>query len=259
MSNCLKIFISLFHVFLALNVLYSQELQLSTPEVNTSQAFLQGSPILLKYDFRMQGAIIRYTLDGKMPIISSKIYSKPIAIKSKCIVRAAVFHPDFQSSDEVVTNIYARPIKVAKVTISKPNDKYSGDGSASIHDGVFGSLDFKSKYLGFNEGSVEATITLNKKQKIKQVSISLLVQQGSWIFGPSRVTILSEAGKQLSEYIAQTPISNEKTQKKVIIIPLSNVYSDRLKIVISPLGSIPSWHDGAGSKGWLFIDEIWVE
>jgi hypothetical protein len=60
------------------NVSFAQKIQLSPPKSNVQMAMVgKDHPQNLVLDFRMEGATLRYTLDGNEPTLKSKRYQRP--------------------------------------------------------------------------------------------------------------------------------------------------------------------------------------
>lgn len=142
--------------------------------------------------------------------------------------------------------------------------KYSGQGDQTLINGLCGSLDYTDMdWLGFEGVDIEVLVDLEDAMEVKEVSCGFLLNQKSWIFIPDSLEILvSEDGK---EY---TTIKTVNDDAKVHIIAQRVV---RYKAEIEPrmvryvkvkaknIKECPSWHSGAGSDAWLFIDEIAIK
>jgi len=90
----------------------------------------------------------------------------------------------------------------------------------------------------------------------------LFQQQGSWIFLPSRVAVsYSVNGKKWSKPVEVTcPV--EKTEEVLVkdfTFPMEKVDARYVRVVARNVAVCPSWHPGAGSNAWLFVDEINVQ
>ena len=64
--------------------------------------------------------------------------------------------------------------------------------------------------------------------------------------------------KQLGMLASQMPKKNEPP---VLIQPQISFAATEvkcLKIIARPIKAVPSWHEGKGERGWIFISEIVV-
>ncbi len=252
-----KIFILLCGILLSHFTIYTQDLKLSLPQVNLTKGIIKEKPIKIFFDFRMDGAEIRYTTDGTIPTTKSKKYTDTLHIKKACIVKAKSFHPDYLPSDVMLIDILESGKAYASVTINQPNEKYKADGSWTINNKVLGDLNFQTNYLGYEGEPIVLDVTFEKKEKIKDIVISTLINQGAWIFGPSMIVVMDQKGKVVQQYNTLETSKVQDNKFAFIHIPCKGKYKS-LRIIIDPLDIIPNWHDGKGGKPWLFVDEVLV-
>ncbi len=234
-----------------------QELKLASPQVNLLKGIIKDKPIKIYFDFRMDNAEIRYTKDGSTPTIKSKIYKDTLFIKKACTIKAKAFHPNFSPSDEVVITLIGAGKEYASVTVNQANEKYKADGSWTINNKILGDANFKSNYLGYEGEPIILDIAFDKKEKVKEVTISYLVNQGAWIFSPSSVIITDEKGRLISNKNLSESNKAQDNQCAFIHILCKGKYKS-LRIIIDPIDVIPNWHSGKGGKPWLMVDEVVV-
>ena len=116
-------------------------------------------------------------------------------------------------------------------------------------------------FLGYQQDSVEINITLEKKEKIDFVLLNFLQDHDSWIFLPQEIKVFYFNKKPGAfELMAkkEIPVNTIKGSSTVFEIVKSSgkIISDKLKIMLKPLQSLPGGHPGEGKQSWLFIDEI---
>jgi hypothetical protein len=239
--------------------LLGQPLQLSTPRANIGRAMLSEEALALVYDFRMEGALIRYTTDGTKPNESSAAYEDTLYITTPSTIQARAFHPDFLPSDIVVSSFVLPGKKIAECRINPPSPAYPGDGAATLYDLQFSTSDFKKGYVGFTGQALVAEIRFSKKQKIQKAHISYLVNQGAWIFGPAHITVADGKGRVLARYDLPQAGQESPAQNHIAEIGFLAKRHQYIKVTATPLAAIPSWHPGSGNPAWLFVDEVWVE
>lgn len=146
------------------------------------------------------------------------------------------------------------------IQLTKSNEKYSAAGPSTLLDGDFGTVDEVSvKWLGYEGENIELVIDLGKKVKVKDVNASFLRKYESWIFLPPSVKYLASVDNRKYDEIASIENLNLKKDNPTITSDFRAVVDKEvryIKIVAESIGTCPDWHQGAGGKGWLFIDEV---
>lgn len=144
-----------------------------------------------------------------------------------------------------------------KITLEKQASKsYPGDGAFTLVNGVQNEkgLARSKEFLGFSGEDCIATIDLGKEENISFVKVHYLHQPGSWIYQPSAVSIsVSNDGISFSPVAISNPIIANNEAINEFLQPANARF---IKVHISNFGTIPSGNPGAGSKAWLFVDEI---
>jgi hypothetical protein len=219
----------------------------------------KAHPQKLVLDFRMEGATIRYTLDGIEPTLKSKLYKRPLNINKPCFIRAKAFHQDFDPSETVTATFVASGKKILNYIVSEPNPKYADEGSKTIFDSQFGNMSYAKNYLGYDKGPVEITIQPDAEQFITTIHISHLTNQGAWIFGPSKISVYDENNTLLIQKSFDSSIHKSLSKHGINSLKVTKNKYRQLKVVIESVSSIPEWHDGRGNPAWLFLDEVWLE
>jgi len=210
-----------------------------------------------------KGALIYYTLDGTEPTSKSARYTKPIVLTGSTTVRAAAA----LGGDECVQSLdtrYFKCLKIRDVKFDKPSStKYPGAGPVTAINGKRGSPDFHDgEWLGFEGDDVNATLDLGEVRTIRAITAGFLQEQGAWIFLPSKVVFAaSDDGAHWTPLTEQTnPV--EQTERVLVkdFVHLPDTLRARyVRVSATNVGICPSWHSGAGTKAWAFMDEIIVQ
>jgi len=263
-EKCIHINLSLLYKYfyllfssclLAANIGAQETIQLVTPQTESTTVYFQKSTCV-RFEFRQQGAVIRFTSNGEEPDENSPVYSTPICITRSAIVKAKSFAAGFLPSSVItVKGIKAKSI-IRTIEGSAPETPYNKNGLKTLYDFHSGSHSSKEGWLGYRKDTLEWKVQVTKKTKPKKINIGLMQSQRSWIFYPAKIELVSFEGEVLG---VQTFTSEVMPDEK-------NVFSFSVKKKISGLiirvqnySSLPDWHSGKGNKPWFFIDEIAVE
>lgn len=151
-----------------------------------------------------------------------------------------------------------------KVTIATPTaENRQGNGGtfglvngAQSEKGILGD-----EWLGWQGPDMEAVIDLGKAQAISTVTVHLLDQQASWVYLPEYVEVfVSEDGKNFQS-AGKTTDSEKDTKTNTVSMTVA-AKADKaryVKVFAKNHGTIADGKPGAGSKAWLFVDEIAVK
>jgi len=107
-------------------------------------------------------------------------------------------------------------------------------------------------------------VDLGRSRKIGSVTIGFLQNVGSWAFLPRSVEVsLSEDGSTFKALPAVTGLEASDREGGVILrdvsIAAAGASARYIRVVARSIGTCPAGHSGAGSKAWLFADEIIVD
>jgi len=216
--------------------------------------------VSVSLDTKLDGGVIRYTLDGKEPTPRSPIYKKPIQISKDMDIWAKVFqgqkafgsgyHQDF---------IYHKALGKKTTLLTQPSEKYMADGAFTLVNGIKGNEEHASgAWLGYAGKNMEAVIDLGKEMPVKEVSCRSLQNPSQWIWAGKKITIgLSTDGKNFNNRTTEGSFGGKLIgEMKLHYQPGAS--ARYVKIVLENAGKIPSGNPGAGEDSWLFVDEIVV-
>jgi alpha-L-fucosidase len=234
------------------------------PQVTFSPAgggFVDTITVTMAAD--VEGMTIRYTVDGSDPTPRSPVYTGPVRLTQPVTIRAYAAPP----GAEGVTFQEAQFVKsrqVVAVTLAHPPArKYWSSGPMSLVDGKRGLADlFERDWLGFEGDSMIATLDLGGVASISTVTVGFLQNQGSWIFLPTAVAIaVSEDGMTWTDVGDRTfPLAqNESVSVSDVAIRFTQRPVRYVRVSAANVGICPSWHAGAGTKAWLFADEVTIQ
>ena len=204
---------------------------------------------------------IKYTTDGSEPNVNSISYETPILVKKNKTIKAAYFENGKAKSATIEQPFFITKSTGKKIElVHQPHENYGIGGSFTLVDGMKGNPSkFGRDWLGFWGKDLNATIDLGKLETISKISINTLSSEGSWIYYPKSVGIL--VSKDGENYIPITIVSSREIQenKGKIVVKFDKQNVQFIKVIAENNGIIADGKPGAGSKSWLFADEISVE
>lgn len=251
------IFHFVFFFFLFCVVSAQESIRLAPPQTPSTRVFFHLSTCI-SFDFRQPGAIIRYALNGDEPDESSAIYKEPICISGSVVLKAKSFAKGLIPSETIEVKCIKTKDVIKSVSGTNPEEPYNKGGLSVIIDKLAGGKSIRERWLGFRSDTVVWEIRFYKKQKLKKIHISLMQAQGSWIFYPVKMELLSFSGKMLGLGFFNTSTSQATDETRIFSFPLDRKLKGVI-IRIQNYSSIPDWYSGKGNKPWLFVDEIAVE
>jgi len=146
--------------------------------------------------------------------------------------------------------------------------RYPGGGPGALTDGILSPepLSLQPDYRcwqGFEEVDLEAVVDLGKEVSFRRVSAAFLQNTEAWIFLPLSVEFASSLDG--GTFSAMKTIPGKTSRKRPGIFKQTfqcegpDFKARYLRVSARNVGRCPAWHAGAGSKAWLFADEIVVE
>ncbi len=145
------------------------------------------------------------------------------------------------------------------------SDWYTGGGTKALVNGRLGSSNFRDgNWQGFWGTDMQVEFELITPSNITEVSANFLQYNNSWIFMPTKLIVeVSADGKKWFKSNGVMPKTRPKDRGRKIENLRCKV-DDKLltryiRLTAQNIGEVPSWHEAAGSKAWIFIDEIMLK
>ncbi|GGF40911.1 chitobiase/beta-hexosaminidase C-terminal domain-containing protein [Echinicola rosea] len=236
--------------------------QLNPPEVVLDKPIAKGpQQIILKHPI---GSVeLRYTLDGSEPdSASSPLYEGPITMSQTGQLKAIALAEGWKSSEPALGTFYSVGVLPNEAHLKNlPAKQYAGNGKETLFDLKKGGETYTSGgWLGFKDEPFDLTMEFDG-DKVNQLAVSLLYQEGAYIFPPAKVIVSAvREGKNSWETVyTETPsipskLDKSRMDQKIFPMPAGNYQKIRLQLI--PLNKLPPWHRGAGDKAWVFVDEV---
>jgi uncharacterized membrane protein len=234
---------------------------LNSPKIELEKVLFKDSLELI-ISHPIKTTEIRYTLDGSEPdSISSSIFKEPIWLNKTAKIKAKSFAPDWKSSENAETVVMKSSISPSDFALkTQPNEKYKAQGATTLFDQVKGKNNHTSgEWLGYQDQAMDLEFGVEKGKTPQNIALSLIYNEGSHIFPPAKVEIWTFSEGKWISVINEIPTQSEKAKEsrpEVLEYSLGVKPIEKVRVRISPISKLPKWHPGAGSKGWVFIDEI---
>jgi Planctomycete cytochrome C/Chitobiase/beta-hexosaminidase C-terminal domain len=236
---------------------------LNPPKIEFDEVLFQDqTQVILSHPIK--STQLRYTLDGSTPdSLQSSRYTQPLTLKSSTQLRVKAFAPGWIGSEPTDAILFKKGIVPASYSLTTlPNPRYAAKGASSLFDGIKGKANHTSgDWLGFTDAPFDLTLSLGGLKNLSVLEISLLLHESAYIFPPQSVELWVGNSGKWSKISVPTLSMSTKIQDprfSLLTLPLSNTQADQVRIKLSPISRLPSWHPGAGAKGWVFVDEILI-
>ena len=222
-----------------------------------------NAPMTITLASPMQGAELRYTLDGSDPTESSPLYKNPFKISSSTIVSVRAYKKGFAPSFVARSHYSFDYVKTATFE-HKPNTPYNYQFQTALYDGETGDVNnLSSGWIGFSASDLAVTLELAKEIELESVELRFAHNPDAWAFAPTAVNIyVSSDGVTFSDPIAAKitydpqSVDMNTTQLANIKVLVDKPEVKYVKVVAKNMGRIPSWHKNKGLRPWLMTDEI---
>lgn len=218
--------------------------------------------LLLYLTPEQDNLIIRYTT-GNDSLDHQLVYDQPIAISGKMTIHMAAYIGEQRVSEVFTRAFNLHPgIGLPYHLSLQPGSTYNRNPQTTLTDGIRGTTDFHDGlWLGFWEKDVNITFSFPESREVTSVAIGFLQSNPSWIFMPDHVTIVLKPNglfKRGTRYTlaSSTPKEALSVQEDLVLKLEKPIRVKKIKIHVENPGKCPSWHPGAGSPTWMFIDEI---
>ncbi len=209
-----------------------------------------------------KSAQIHYTLNGDNPGPASPVYKGSIEVRQSSILKAVAIegkHKSMITEAKYIKSPY--PPAVYKYPFSQ---EYNGGGAMALTDGRTGDTNYQGgQWQGFNGTDLDAVINLTKVKKIHEISAGFLENTPVWIFLPEYVEyFVSQDGKHFTKVAEIQNDVNARKEGQLIkhfTVKLHDVTAKYIRVFAKNIGVLPPWHQAAGSKAWLFVDEVSIK
>jgi len=188
-----------------------------------------------------------------------------VILDSGVIIKAKAFKPGWISSDIIQQRFYHNSFTADSVTLlTSPDNRYKGAGAKSLTDLDKSDLNFSSgKWVGYMDSSMIVKLFYNTSVNVSSITLSTLKIINRSIFPPSRVDVWASMDNvhwaMLTTMSPDQPTKEAMDDENIAVTcrfkPTALRY---LKLIAKPVAQLPAWHSNKGNKGWMFVDEVFV-
>ena len=141
--------------------------------------------------------------------------------------------------------------------------QYTAGGDEGLIDGFRGGLNWRTGgWQGYQDTDFEAVVDLRAERHVSRIGAGFCQDARSWIWMPVYVEFSVSADGERYRPVARVDNTMDERDYEVRIwdceVPV-DASARYVKVFAKNIGTIPDWHPGAGSPGFIFIDEIWVK
>ena len=151
-----------------------------------------------------------------------------------------------------------RAIKI----LARYNRQYNAGGDTGLIDGTRGSINWRTGgWQGYQDTDFTAVLDLLQERPLSIVGAGFCQDARSWIWMPRYVefSVSSDGVDFTPAGRVENPVSEEDLTVQTWDAELPvNCTARYVKIFAKNIGTIPSWHPGAGAPGFIFTDEVWA-
>ncbi|WP_109302390.1 FN3 associated domain-containing protein [Aquimarina sp. AU474] len=237
---------------------------LKPPKLFTEQTIFADS-LMIAFNEPLRKAKLYYTIDGTEPDSTSLRYTQPFKITNSINLKAKMYQAEWLPSPTMQEEFFKIKYKIKDYTIlHQPSTKYPG--GHKVFDFIEGSISFSDgKWAGFEGDNLITMINFEEPLAIESISVSSLQDAGSWILFPKRIEMYTRnentSFRKIGtiNYDATNEEESKEIRRKRFKLEFPKTNAKYIKIVVHNIGKLPKWHQGAGEKGWLFVDEILIQ
>jgi len=231
---------------------------------NEEQIVIQAVPLKLKHF--VKGTLIHYTIDGTDPdSLLSPVFKGDFMVDKNMTVKAKAFKPGWISSDITEKTFYKAGYRIDSIRLLQPapDQPYTSISAKVLADTQKGEQDFRNgKWIGFRGISMQAMLYFDTAKAISSVTVSNLIDIGGFIMPPQQVEVWAGNDPMHLRLIKKInppqPTMVAASYMKGYEMNFNPVKEKYLKIVEVPVAKLPLWHPSKGDKGWVFVDEIFL-
>lgn len=149
--------------------------------------------------------------------------------------------------------------------LTNHTEKHPNSGAKTLNDGKKGSEKFNDgNWLGFEGEHLIADIDLGAPTDISKVIMGCYQDVGAWIWMPRELRFYASENspnkfKPLGKMAVNIPDRETGVITKNFEYRFPETKARYIRVEARNRKTCPEWHDGAGGKSWIFVDEVVVQ
>ncbi|MHA4812577.1 c-type cytochrome domain-containing protein [Flavitalea flava] len=238
--------------------------KLNAPILENEERIVQ-TPIPLKLKHYVPGAVIRYTFDGTDPdSLSGAIYDSHVLLPGMAKMRAKAFKKGWLGSELTKADFYSEKFRPDSLHLLTPIDSdYLKFKPGILIDLDKGDMNFgNGKWLGFHKNKMEGLLFYKKPTVVQELTLSALVDIINDIMPPLNIEVWGGQDRNslrlLGRLVPDQPTEMKGTYLDGFDIKFKPSTVRVIKLVVNPVPKLPDWMVRKGKKGWIMMDEIFV-
>jgi Alpha-L-fucosidase len=153
---------------------------------------------------------------------------------------------------------------VSVTLANEPDQPFVGHEAGSLVDGMRGTTDrMDGRWLGFLGGQCEAVIDLRDARILSSVTVGCLQEQVSRIFYPTAIEVAGSDDGQSFRDVGRIDNGHPRLDAEIhtrdFTVSFSPITVRFLRVRVLNAVVCPPWHNAAGNKAWILLDEISVK
>jgi hexosaminidase len=220
--------------------------------------------LVLRVSSRLPNAVIRYVRATKASEnIQLQTYTNGIPVNASDSITVALLTSQNRQIHSVPFVFYFNKATGKRSSLVFPASRnYPGQGALSLVNGMRSAKGLSNPdWLGFLGNDMDATIDLGAPASFTSVRVHTLDQNGSWIYLPQYVEIqVSDVGQSFRPIGKETAFIKENPTMTMgwINVTVPETKARYIRVIAKNYGVIPEGKPGAGTRAWLFADEVEV-
>ena len=240
-------------------------LKLTPPKPTNTDRMILGKDEKITLKHPLPEVQIKYTLDGSTPDSSSGIiYQTPILASQITRVIAVATNKGWISSNVSDFTFFKEGQKVDSVQLlNLPSEKYRKNIKLLLIDLKKGFPEILNlNWLGYKENSFKTGFYFSNNQEKSQVVVSAADNTGAYVFPPTKIIVRGgDSPNNLKTIGSLSPEMPKRYRSNGVLPYIVTIQKGNYKYIeieAFNIQSLPSWHGGKGQKGWVFVDEVFL-
>lgn len=240
-------------------------IKLNPPKLKNRSRVFEDS-IALDLFHPVRDVDIRFTLNGEEPdSVKSTLFRPGAFITRSTEIKAKAFKEGWISSDPASLSLYRSSLKPdTAILISKMNRVHTANGAATFFDHQLGSFNANSPAWANNWGGVinndlELILKYDAPRRVSSFAVNSLIETENFIFPPAAIEIWGGSDtdmRLIHRCQPEMPMTYRKPFIKLYECNFEPREVSQLRVVVSPVRKLPSWHNRKGKPALVLIDEI---